>query len=690
MAPHKGRVRPRPSSVQDNRKQNDKSSKSLSSTMNGRTIGKGKGEYILGKTVGEGTFGKVKLGTQVITGEKVAIKVLEKSKIVDLADVRRVTREIKILKKNRHPNVIQLYEVVDSPSHIYLVMEYCDGGEMFDYIVSHRRVQEQKACWFFHQIVDGVEYFHNMEITHRDLKPENLLLQSSIHGWIVKVVDFGLSNLHEGGVLLSTACGSPCYAAPEMIAGKKYWGPKADTWSMGVILFALVCGFLPFEDSNTSVLYKKILSGKYSLPSWVSHHLRDLIKHILDTNPDTRYSVNEIRRHPWYTRVNIPPAFPLDQIDNFDENIIHELGNRGLDEEAVREDLQNRAHSYSTAAYYLILKRNRRKREKEEFLASQSLPERDAEAVASAPVNPSQTAPAIGPTTTEPLVLPDAVQGKAKHKDNRPRVRTIKNTGPQKQDMPRIGQLTQEEEERVQNKGVPRVSFKFKEMDESGTSAYAEIIDEGKPLSSLDTSNYSKQNPNWNLVAPHRPSSGSTAGKGIVSGRRFSPKISDLRRKSVEPGAIKKSNGVVVPRAPATTQNTPRVSPRASLSSPRAQNIKLFEPNSPSEGSPRNQQRTNRIRLLSDYGTKKHSDEFAPVSSAPTEDCNKDELARQIRKGRKLVEKAADGMELKSPGSSRPASPTRPPSSRTNRSPLRAMAHMQYGQKLEQDFFALK
>ena len=225
------------------------------------------GNYILGKTIGEGTFGKVKIAVHIPTGEKVAVKVLEKSRIREQADIRRVNREIKILKKTRHVNVIQLYEVLDTQNSVYLIMENAEGGEMFDYIVAHRHVEERQACIFFHQIVDGVEALHLCEITHRDLKPENLLLKHTPSGWLIKIVDFGLSNTHEGfpslsfdyfsacvhsylylftvftgGKLLSTACGSPCYAAPEMIAGKRYVGPLADTWSMGVILFALVCG----------------------------------------------------------------------------------------------------------------------------------------------------------------------------------------------------------------------------------------------------------------------------------------------------------------------------------------------------------------------------------------------------------------------------------------------------------------
>ncbi len=139
-------------------------------------------------------------------------------------------------------------------------MEFASGGELFDYIVQHQRIKEPEACVFFQQLISGVEYIGKLNIVHRDLKPENLLLD---HNKQIKVVDFGLSNTYRNGELLKTACGSPCYAAPEMIAGKKYHGTIVDVWSCGVILFAMICGYLPFEDPNTSSLYKKILSADY-------------------------------------------------------------------------------------------------------------------------------------------------------------------------------------------------------------------------------------------------------------------------------------------------------------------------------------------------------------------------------------------------------------------------------------------
>jgi len=209
----------------------------------------------------------VKLGQHTLTGEKVAIKILEKDKINDQKDVERITREIKILKKVRHPNVIQLYEIIETEKELYMIMEFCNGGELFDYIVKHTRLSEKQACKFYLELISGIEYIHQSGVCHRDLKPENLLLDYDL---TLKIVDFGLSNMYETGSTLKTACGSPCYAAPEMIAGKRYHGLKTDIWSSGVVFYAMVCGYLPFEDPKTSNLYKKIMSADYTLPKFLS------------------------------------------------------------------------------------------------------------------------------------------------------------------------------------------------------------------------------------------------------------------------------------------------------------------------------------------------------------------------------------------------------------------------------------
>jgi 5'-AMP-activated protein kinase, catalytic alpha subunit len=170
----------------------------------------------------------VRAGTHVLTGDKVAVKILEKDRISDVADVERVSREIHILKLTRHPNIIQLYEIIETQKQLYLIMEYANGGELFDYIVNNSKIEEKEACHIFQQIISGIEYIHKLNVVHRDMKPENLLLDNEK---TIKIVDFGLSNTFKEDEPLKTACGSPCYAAPEMIAGKVYDGTKADIWS---------------------------------------------------------------------------------------------------------------------------------------------------------------------------------------------------------------------------------------------------------------------------------------------------------------------------------------------------------------------------------------------------------------------------------------------------------------------------
>jgi len=225
------------------------------------------------------------------------VKILEKCKITGDADVQRVTREIDILKLIRHPNIIQLFEIIETPKQLFLIMEFVSGGELFDYIVKKQKLKEAEACKFFQQIICGVEYLHQLGIVHRDLKPENLLLD---HEKNIRLVDFGLSNTYKPNEMLKTACGSPCYAAPEMINGLQYYGSRVDVWSCGVILFAMVAGYLPFEDKSTAKLYQKILSGQFQMPKRLSASCVDLINKILETDPDKRLTTDQIKQHPWY------------------------------------------------------------------------------------------------------------------------------------------------------------------------------------------------------------------------------------------------------------------------------------------------------------------------------------------------------------------------------------------------------
>ncbi len=259
------------------------------------------GNYLIKKTLGQGTFGKVKLGIYLPTQEKVAIKILEKDRIVEKDDEIRVKREFDMLALFNHPNVILVAEIFESSDSYYSVMEFCEGGELFNYIVKNRRLSEEEAAFFYYQLINGLEYIHSLGIVHRDLKPENLLLTNE---HLLKIIDFGLSNYFKEGQkeLLATPCGSPCYASPEMVGGKKYNGFKIDIWSSGIILYAMLCGYLPFEDKDNDILFEKILECKLVFPKYVKKLSRDLIEKILVTDPDQRIDIAEIKKHPFYLK----------------------------------------------------------------------------------------------------------------------------------------------------------------------------------------------------------------------------------------------------------------------------------------------------------------------------------------------------------------------------------------------------
>ena len=259
------------------------------------------GNYMVKYTLGQGTFGKVKLGVYIPNNEKVAIKILEKNRITEKDDEIRVKREFDMLAQFSHPNVILVAEIFESEESYYSVMEFCEGGELFNYIVKKSRLSEEESSFFFYQLINGLEYIHSLGIVHRDLKPENLLLTSD---HILKIIDFGLSNYFKSGQteLLSTPCGSPCYASPEMVAGKKYDGCKIDIWSCGIILYAMLCGYLPFEDPDNEVLFKKILECKLDFPNYVGKTSIDLIEKILVTDPEKRITIPEIKKHEFYIK----------------------------------------------------------------------------------------------------------------------------------------------------------------------------------------------------------------------------------------------------------------------------------------------------------------------------------------------------------------------------------------------------
>lgn len=253
--------------------------------------------YEISRTLGEGSFGKVKLAIHKGTKQKVALKIISRKRLASTDMAGRVEREIEYLQLLRHPHIIKLYTVIKTDNEIIMVLEYA-GGELFDHIVQHGRLSEDEARRFFQQMLCAVEYCHRHKIVHRDLKPENLLLDEHLN---VKIADFGLSNIMTDGNFLKTSCGSPNYAAPEVISGKLYAGSEVDVWSCGVILYVLLVGRLPFDDDHIPTLFAKIARGTYVVPHWMSSGAASLIKKMLVVNPVNRATVAEIRQDPWFT-----------------------------------------------------------------------------------------------------------------------------------------------------------------------------------------------------------------------------------------------------------------------------------------------------------------------------------------------------------------------------------------------------
>ncbi|GMP71771.1 hypothetical protein CsSME_00030054 [Camellia sinensis var. sinensis] len=286
------------------------------------------GRYELGRTLGEGSFAKVKFARNIETGENVAIKILDKEKVLKHKMIAQIKREISTMKLIRHPNVIRMYEVMASKTKIYIVLEYVTGGELFDKIASKGRLKEDEARKYFQQLINAVDYCHSRGVCHRDLKPENLLLDAN---GALKVSDFGLSALpqqvREDG-LLHTTCGTPNYVAPEVINNKGYDGANADLWSCGVILFVLMAGYLPFEEPNLMALYKKIFKADFTCPPWFSSSAKKLIKRILDPNPLTRITIAEVIENDWFKKGYKPPTFEQTDVSLDDvDAIFNESGN---------------------------------------------------------------------------------------------------------------------------------------------------------------------------------------------------------------------------------------------------------------------------------------------------------------------------------------------------------------------------
>ncbi|KAK8990931.1 hypothetical protein V6N11_061964 [Hibiscus sabdariffa] len=287
--------------------------------MNQPKIKRRVGKYEVGRTIGEGTFAKVKFARNSETGEPVALKILDKEKVLKHKMSEQIKREIATMKLIQHPNVVRLHEVMGSKTKIFIVLEFVTGGELFDKIVNHGRMMENEARRYFQQLINAVDYCHSRGVYHRDLKPENLLLDAYGN---LKVSDFGLSavsqQVRDDG-LFHTTCGTPNYVAPEVLNDRGYDGATADLWSCGVILFVLLAGYLPFDDSNFMNLYKKISVAEFTSPPWLSFSAMKLITRILDPNPMTRITIPEILKDEWFKKGYKPPKFEEKDNTNLDD-----------------------------------------------------------------------------------------------------------------------------------------------------------------------------------------------------------------------------------------------------------------------------------------------------------------------------------------------------------------------------------
>jgi len=259
--------------------------------------------YDFKETLGSGTFATVKLGVHKKTGEKFAIKVIDKSNIGDFEDSLKT--EVDVMKSVNHPNIICMKEIFDSSDKLYIVLELVTGGELFDRIVSKGSYSEKEASELMKQVLDALSYLHAKGIVHRDLKPENLLYASPAPDAPIKLADFGLAKIVSSGgqsSVMHTTCGTPGYVAPEVLKNDGY-DKQVDAWSMGVILYILLCGFPPFHDDNQALLFEQIKNGKYDFPDpwWsnISDQAKDLVKKMMTVDPKARYSIDDCLKHPW-------------------------------------------------------------------------------------------------------------------------------------------------------------------------------------------------------------------------------------------------------------------------------------------------------------------------------------------------------------------------------------------------------
>ncbi|KAK0098691.1 hypothetical protein PV326_005102 [Microctonus aethiopoides] len=320
------------------------------------------GFYEIEGTIGKGNFAVVKLARHRITKTEVAIKIIDKTQL-DSTNLEKVYREVEIMKQLEHPHIVKLYQVMQTKNMIYMVCEYANKGEIFDYIARYGRMEESRARATFAQILSAVEYCHAIGVAHRDLKAENLLLDAQMN---VKIADFGFSNRFVPGEKLSTWCGSPPYAAPEVFRGKHYAGPEIDIWSLGVVLYVLVCGALPFDGSTLQSLRDRVLSGRFRIPYFMSTDCESLVRKMLVLEPTKRYTIPQIKRHRWMigTTDYVCPIVTTtpSALQEPNDRILRLMLSLGINTARTKDSLKNNSYDHHAAIYFLLLERLKQQR----------------------------------------------------------------------------------------------------------------------------------------------------------------------------------------------------------------------------------------------------------------------------------------------------------------------------------------
>ncbi|XP_060856605.1 serine/threonine-protein kinase BRSK2 isoform X2 [Metopolophium dirhodum] len=329
------------------------------------------GPYRLEKTLGKGQTGLVKLGIHCVTGRNVAIKIINREKLSESV-LLKVEREIAIMKLIDHPHVLGLSDVYENKRYLYLILEHVSGGELFDYLVKKGRLTPKEARRFFRQIISALDFCHSHLICHRDLKPENLLLDEKTN---IKIADFGMASLQPNGSMLETSCGSPHYACPEVIRGEKYDGRKADVWSCGVILYALLVGALPFDDDNLRQLLEKVKKGVFHIPHFVPPDCQNLLRGMIEVNPEKRLTLKDINKHSWViaggkgevhlgmSMIDVIQTHIIPSSNDLDTDVLQAISSLGCfkDREKLTAALLSVDHNTEKVIYFLLLERKKRR-----------------------------------------------------------------------------------------------------------------------------------------------------------------------------------------------------------------------------------------------------------------------------------------------------------------------------------------